>query len=177
MFSLVIATAAALSAARGVLVFSSSRLVDETIAHSRELDAMLRSAAEFVAQSRTAQGRFPSRSEFEAWASELPDRAYSAKYVEYSLGSFPEEVLAKFGPPAGEAFLLTIWRGEWNEYYASWADRSTLSFDRPEYFMFGSRWLDSLAFGTASLVLAWAAFATCTHVAIRDVQGRVGGSL
>lgn len=160
MFSIGIAMAAALCSALGVLVLSSSTLVDETITNSRDIDAALRAAAAFVAQTRGAQGRLPSRSEFEEWAAKQPERPHSAKYVDYTFANFPEEVVTRFGEPSGETFLLSIWRGEWNEYYAAWADCSTLSFDRADYFMLGSRWLDSLAFGTAGLVLAWAAFAT-----------------
>jgi hypothetical protein len=159
LFSIVVGVAAVLSAATGLLEFGSSKLIDDTVQHSHEIDGAFRGAAGFVSAWRRDHGRLPSRSEFEAWASTQQDRAYSPTDIQYIVGSFPEDIVREFGPPADDAYLFTFWRGEWNEYYASWADRSSLSFDPSEYFIFGSKWLDLLAFGAAGAALAGVAFA------------------
>ncbi|OUR97526.1 hypothetical protein A9Q81_12640 [Gammaproteobacteria bacterium 42_54_T18] len=41
--------------------------------------------------------------------------------------------------------LLEVWRGEWSEFYASWARKNTLTFDVADYYITGSWWADTIA--------------------------------
>jgi hypothetical protein len=158
VLSIVLGVAATFSVGLGLIVFSSARNIDETIAHSRQIDVAFREAVNFVRTWRRSEGRLPNSDEFAAWASKLPEEPNSAKDMQYSLNDFPQEVIAKFGRPSGEAYLLTYWRGEWDEYYASWTDTSSLIFDTSKYFMLGSRWLDLFAFCFVGFALVGAAF-------------------
>ena len=57
----------------------------------------------------------PTSDEYAVWASTQPEDVYSAKAVQYSLDDFPQEAITTLDGHC-EAYLLTWWRGEWNEY-------------------------------------------------------------
>ena len=60
-----------------------------------------------------------------------------------------------FGVPPNGAYLLSYWRGEWFEYYASWSQESTLVLDPTEYYIGRNRFLEAglhIAMGAVLLV-------------------------
>jgi hypothetical protein len=155
----VVGVAGLAAAAAGIVVFSSADAIQETLSHSREIQRAFTSAVRFVEVWQKAEGRLPSASEFVTSRSQQADETYGVQHIELSTRDFPSEVTARFGSPPEGGYLLTFWRGEWNEYYASWADRSSLSFDPAAYFFFGSKRRDLFAFGTAAITLGLAALA------------------
>ena len=131
----------------------SGSAVDHTVANSREIGSSLSAAASFVEDFQQTTGRLPSQTEFASWASSQPDRVHD--FMRCETTAFPEGVVKEFGPAPPGSFLLTYWRGEWNEYYASWTGRNTLVFDSSKYYMLGSRIADAVAFILAAGVSAW----------------------
>ncbi len=170
--SLVLGTTALVTAAVGLIVFASAGAIDETIAHSREIERTFTSAVSFVEEWKNARGRLPSASEFVKWRSEQPEQTYGAQSLEFSTRDFPPEVTARFGSATDGGYLLTFWRGEWNEYYASWRGRSSLSFDPAGYFFLGSEWRDLIAFTTAATMLALGAIAIWPRRTSRSIGPR-----
>ena len=70
---------------------------------------------------------------------------------------YSEEVLRRFGPPTGDAYLLTVWRGEWTEYYASWRKLSSITQNRADYYILGSPWAERTLFGLGAVLFLVAA--------------------
>jgi len=149
----VLGTSGVASAIAGFIVFASAAAIDETVSHSQGIDHAFTSAVRFIEDWKKAEGRLPSNSEFVKWRSAQPDQIFGARHVEFSTRDFPTEVTARFGPPTESAYVLTFWRGEWNEYYASWRDRSSLSLDPAAYFFLGGKWRDLMAFTSAAITL------------------------
>jgi hypothetical protein len=76
------------------------------------------------------------------------------------LPPFPAEFQAEYGSPPANAYVLSYWRGEWEEHYISWTKKSTVLLDRSAYFWFGSQLIQVIAMCVIALALAMAAFAT-----------------
>jgi hypothetical protein len=130
---------AAVSAALvAVVLLSSGSSVDHTIENSRRIAATLEAGRVFVDSFLAQHGRLPNPTEFEEWSSVQADEVYGARNLRLSVADFSPELIAEFGPPGNDAYSLSLWRGEWDEHYASWARRTSLIFDRSAYFVFGS---------------------------------------
>jgi hypothetical protein len=112
--------------------------VSGTIGHSRSIEASFQKAIAFVENQKKVNGRLPTLDEFKSWSEKFPDQPFSPKGIRFIESSFPQEAIDKFGSPTSEAYLLAFWRGEWDEYYASWANKSTLQFDPRTYHVLGS---------------------------------------
>lgn len=69
------------------------------------------------------------------------------------IDSFPEEALNKFGAAPDGSFLLVYFSGEWEEYYASWVNRTSLEFNQSKYYALGSKYADGAALMVIALVL------------------------
>lgn len=82
---------------------------EEIIIHNRKIAAAFDAGSDFVERFRQTQGRVPTDTEFHEWASAQPG-----------------------------TYALEYWRGEWFEYYASWARASTLTFAARNYYISGS---------------------------------------
>jgi hypothetical protein len=140
-----------------VILLVSDSGVSETIEHSRQIEASFKEAHAFVNDWQSSHGRLPSVTEFEHWANRQPDHAYGPRGIQISIEAFPQEVLTEFGEPSSGAYLFSLWRGEWTEYDPSWSPFSSLIFDKSQYFILGSAFLDSGAisgFGVLILLLA-----------------------
>jgi hypothetical protein len=139
MLSILLGVVASISMILGVFVgLTADKLASETIAHSRSIEESFQKAIAFVESQKKAIGRLPSLVEYSFWSSQFPDQPFSPKYISLVEGSFPKEVIGNFGTPPLGSYLLVCWRGEWNEYYASWANRSTLQFNQKKYHVSGS---------------------------------------
>ena len=96
------------------------------------------SAASWINDYVDSNGRLPSGSEYETWAASQSEEFYGVQSI-YMLGpssaDFYQEAIDAFGPPpaSSHSYVLATWMGEWNEYYASWAGKSTLN-DSPEFY-------------------------------------------
>lgn len=115
----------------------------QTVEHSKELAQTFQVAASYVTSFKQKTGRLPSNQEFETWAASFPSRPYSSPYgMRLELPPFPNDVVEQFGAPPNDAFLLTYWRGEWEEYYASWVNRTSMQLDKSAYYLLGSKFAD-----------------------------------
>lgn len=123
----------------------SGALIDHTIEKSRIIEASFDQCVAYVEQFRQSQSRLPSTAEFADWASQFPARPYTPHGMRLETSDFSAEVQKEFGAPSPNSYLLVMWRGEWEEYYASWAKRSSLVFDKRKYYAFGNKYVDSAA--------------------------------
>lgn len=135
----------------------SAPLIEETIQHNRLIDASFRRAAEFIEGFRQEHSRLPEQAEFEQWAAGQPASVYSPRYIELHAANFPQEAVDLFGVPPDGGYLLSTWRGEWTEYYASWTGKSSLTFDPSAYYVVGGPVYDATAVIVVFLALAFAA--------------------
>jgi hypothetical protein len=127
--------------------------VQRTIEKSRVIEANFKQAAAFVDAHIQQEGRLPTPKEFERWAERFPSRPYTINGVRLDLPPYPSEFTLKYGQPPEGGYVLSYWRGEWEESYVSWTKQSSLTFDQSAYYMFGSS-LAQAALGVA--------FALCT---------------
>ena len=150
-----IAASAVLLALLAVVWLLSSAGVDKTIRHAREIERSFALASSFVERFKEARGHLPSEAEFSAWADARPDGAHGAKGMRLLIAQrqFPAEVINRFGPSPPGGYIVEMWRGEWFEYFASWADASTLEFDARKFYFSGSALIDGLAILLLSIVL------------------------
>ena len=125
---------------------NSGRLIDHTIQNSRQLLADFKSTASFIEDFRKRRNRLPSEKELGRWGFDNGRLGY-ARIMDPASGNCGNDGVAKLGYPPKGKYLLCIWRGEWMEYYAPWSGRTTLSFDRVEYYTLGSAVKDTLLFG------------------------------
>ena len=128
-----------------ILGFSTGG-VDKTVQHAHEIEKSFALASVFVEGSKKTNGHLPTESEFTAWANTQPDRAYSAKgmHLLTSQNQFPHEVTERFGSSPQDGYIIEMWRGEWFEYFASWANASTLEFDARKFYFSGNSFVDGL---------------------------------
>jgi hypothetical protein len=110
----------------------------KTIQHSQQILADFQKAAAFVDSFKDSKHRLPTQKELDGF--------FGGYKIDLNLElageqDKPEFVTAK---PVG-SYVLSYWRGEWNEYYAGWNKQTTLVFDRNLYFPFHSIALAILA--------------------------------
>ncbi|MCA9642826.1 MAG: hypothetical protein KC492_19150 [Myxococcales bacterium] len=136
------------------IFLASDSGVDRTIEHSRQIEASFKSAHTFVEGWQSEHERLPTTSEFEVWSQSQPDHVYGPRGIRFSTGAFPDEVLEAFGEAPANAYLLSFWRGEWEEYDPSWSTTSSLIFEKSRYFFLDSAAADSTSVaGIGVLVL------------------------
>ena len=143
----------------GLLYALGPDVAETTVEHNRQLEKTFQDAARFVAAYQSQHGQLPSRRVFDTWAAAHPPAPYtSPNGMRLQLDSFPDEAIKKFGVAPPNAFLLVLWRGEWFEYYASWAKRSSLEFEPSKYYALGSKYADGLVVilaAVAILAIGW----------------------
>jgi hypothetical protein len=147
--------AAGLCLALGIALASSVSPVDHTIENSRKIEAAFHSGAEFANAVMASTGRPPTRKQFEAWANSQPKGIYSPADLLLMDRNFPPEVIQQFGVPPPNAYVLSLWRGEWDEYFAGWSAESTLTFDRSAYSLLCSPLADLVAFAVLAFFTAF----------------------
>ncbi len=144
--------------ALGAFIFGfSSGGVEKTIQHAHEIEKSFALASVFVEGFKKTNGHLPTESEFTAWADTQPDRAYSAKGMRLltSQNQFPHEVTERFGSPPQGGYIIEMWRGEWFEYFASWANASTLEFDATKFYFSGNAIVDGLVILALGIVVGF----------------------
>lgn len=112
---------------------SQNQIIERTIQNSREIESLFKTATNFVDEFRDKHKTYPNNDHFREWSNAFPELVRSPRYLNYFTNDFPDEAIDIFGTPSGNSFLFQYWRGGWNEYYASWVNLSTLSFDREDY--------------------------------------------
>ena len=132
--------------------------VQHTIESSRKIEANFKQAASYVDSHVAQEGRLPTPKEFEAWAKGFPSEVHSINNISLDLPPYGTEFTETHGTPPKGGYVLSYWRGEWEESYVSWTKKSSLVFDQSAYFMFGSS-LAQTALGVAfSLLMGFVAF-------------------
>jgi len=111
--------------------------VKETIKHSREIEVALNTASRFVEEFKQQNNRLPTSAEFTNWTSTFPRRPNTPNGIQILVRPFPSEIEEKYSPAPPRAYVLTYWRGEWDEVYISWTKRSSLVFDESKYYLLG----------------------------------------
>ena len=122
------ALGAVLLGAVTVLLFVGMLLsVPDTLKHDQEINSAFSRTASWVEEFNSNKGRLPSKAELEGWYA-AQDRSFWLKSIELisNPAHFPDETIKTFGAAPTGGYLLGLWRGEWNEYYASWTKTSTI---------------------------------------------------
>lgn len=133
--------------------YPSEDLVQDTIQRSRKIEQAFERVVEFIEDFRMRNESLPTQEEYMAWAEVQEELHYHPRFIEYHTSNFPKEAIEEFGPPKQDDYLLDLWRGDWSEYYSSWAMRSSVTFDESDYYFTGSYLLDTFSFFVAAFVL------------------------
>jgi len=137
-------------------VLSWSGGVERTVSNAHEIGRAFGQASAFVDSFFKSHSRLPTESEFSAWAVTQTESVHSAKNFQFitSPSQYPPELAQRFGPPSPNSYLLRYWRGEWFEYYASWAKASTLELNPKNFYLLGSSVADGIALLALGLLVA-----------------------
>jgi hypothetical protein len=135
----------------GIIVnLLSENAIKHTLVNSRKIEVVFKVSSSFIENYQNTSEKLPPENVFNKWALSQPIKGNN---IRYSINNFSEEAIKRFGEPKEEvAYLLSLWRGEWNEYYASWADQSTLKFDERDYYILNSRWAGYVLTGCISII-------------------------
>lgn len=129
--------------------------VQHTIEHSRQIDAAFVQAAKYVDENVRATGAPPSPDDFERWAGASPSQLYGVNGMRLDLPPYSHGFTSEHGHPPNNGYVLSYWRGEWEETYVSWTKKSSLTFEPSSYYLFGSAVAQSLFCLLASAVLVF----------------------
>jgi hypothetical protein len=115
----------------------------ETNKHGAEIDNAFMSVADYANETVGRTGRFPADADwivFRASAAAQKNRRISGIRFHPNDNSLQFLALAKHfeSTPKSDSYVLALWRGEWNEYYASWESKSTVPSPLKMYLHFGS---------------------------------------
>ena len=141
-----------------MLSFMDGSSLDHTIEKNHHIEKSFKQSAEFVQNFLENNMRLPSQSEFDEWTTTQKQNDSFVEGMQLISSNYSDEAIEKFGTPKAGAYLLAIWRGEWYEYYASWTDTNSLSFNKKDYYMLGYWWADALlilGIGVTLLLLCW----------------------
>jgi hypothetical protein len=125
----------------GYSAFTGSASIERTIARSREIEAHLVETAKYLEAYSSKFGRLPSDQEAEVWKRQAPDSALRGA-TWWSGPPFESEAVERLGAPQPahvNPYVISYWRGEWREYYASWNGKTSLTFESSSYYALGSR--------------------------------------
>lgn len=142
------AVATAVLAFAGALYFAAGLvLIPHTVENGREIEKAFSAASSWVDSFNQIRGHLPSSEEFAAWTSSQPDNAFKDMRLLAKQPEFPSQVIKSFGQPAANSYVLETWRGEWFEYFASWAHASTVD---GALSLYGSTVIITIAFFAAA---------------------------
>jgi len=148
-------SAVVLAAVAAILFLGMLRSVPDTLKHDKEIDQAFLRANAWVGNYKSSEGRFPSKDELAAWSATQP-QSFWLKSIELidTPDYFPNEAIKAFGQAPSGGYLLGLWRGEWNEYFASWTKTSTIS-DTKNVVLFVAQWLAILGLLFALSFFLW----------------------
>ena len=138
--------------------FTSTELTEYGFEKSKKIDEIFAYTADKVLTFQKQNNRRPYQKEFSDWNAELSEFGLYGRIMVYYPSNYPEESLKELGPPTKTGFVLGVWRGEWWEYYASWAQESTLPKSLSDYYATGSRLKDTVLFACVGLILVCFSF-------------------
>ena len=132
--------------------------VQHTIESSRKIEANFKQAAAYVDSHVAQEGRLPTPKEFEAWTEGFPSKGHSINDIRLVLPPYGSAFTESHGAAPKAGYILTLWRGEWEESYVSWTKKSSLVFDQSAYYMLGSSLTQTAVGGIFSLLMGFVAF-------------------
>lgn len=135
----------------------SGEIIETTIQHSREIEASFQKVVAFIERFQQANSRLPDGIEFKNWGNRQSPSADSPYGMELHTVEFPKEAIEELGTPPEHSYLLSLWRGEWEEYYASWTGESSLIFAASAYYILGSPMSDTTGVIVVFVILCFAA--------------------
>jgi len=149
-----------LSCFAGLLTYwsTSSNQVQQTIANSKLIDASFKEARAYIDAHLRRNGYLPSKEQFDNWASSFPPKPYTPNGIQLDLPPYTQDFIVKHGNPPENGYVLSYWRGEWEESYISWSNRSSLVFSESDYFIFGGPKAQAILGASFVLALAIIAF-------------------
>jgi hypothetical protein len=114
----------------GLLAITLISTLPHEVSRSSTLIESFSLAASWIDDFEKVNSRLPSTDEYSLWAASKPEHVYGVQSVELlspSSSDFYREAIAALGEPnTGNSYVLAIWTGDQNEYYASWANKSTV---------------------------------------------------
>lgn len=134
--------------------------LDSTLQSSHTIETKFHRVSAFVDVYRRQNGQYPSIAEIERWSDRQGLGAYFVTVIDPSINDMQtccDDAPKTLGIPPKGSYLLSIWRGEWNEYYAPWSGKSTLTFDKNDYAFSGNLYLDIAIACLSTIALAIAA--------------------
>lgn len=131
--------------------------IDHTIENSSRLERRFGTVADAMEGFRKSHGRLPDAKELGAVLPSASSGSYEVMVAPSGFDQCDRDA-TKYGQLAGSNYVLIAWRGEWWECYAPTRHMSTLLLEPAAYTMFGTVWLDTVAFLTFAAVCMLAAF-------------------
>ena len=139
--------------------FASSDIIQHTIEVNCSIESAFLESVSFVENFKNSNSRLPSETEFSTWTSSLPNRhVVIMENMRIKTSHFLKESISQFGTPTENEYLLYYWNGEDEEYYASWAHRSTLLLKESDFYIFGSPNTHGTLFLAISALLFYGAY-------------------
>ena len=123
---------------------AADRGIAGTIEKSRQIDQAFQKAAAYIDGVNQKEGHLPGQDAFKKWQEANGQGTPFLAQLRLVTDHFPKAVVEEFGSPGKNAYLLSLWRGEWSEYYISWKQKTTLVMDPKAYHILGSGIKDGL---------------------------------
>ena len=115
--------------------------VDHFVKIDNDNYAAIQAADEYVSSFKSKYSRAPSRNDFSLW---VGGRSYTGRGdLDYYNEEFSEELIAVYGPPPEDGYVLSILAGSVQASYPSWSksDKHAYIFES-NLWSNGSRWAD-----------------------------------
>ena len=132
--------------------FYSSNLASDSLSKSKKIENIFSYASEKINKYHSEHEHYPTQETFKSWESELSVFGLYGEILEYKTSEYPKELIKFFDVPVQPSYALIVWRGEWNEYYASWANKSSLPKKINDYYFTGYKIGDFIFTSILSLI-------------------------
>ena len=129
-----------------LLALSQKIAVQNTLKHNQEIQNIFDKTAKHI----NSLEKLPTHQELQDWINSQNNPSIAFQFLQYEQHNNNFEFNKKI--PKNE-YVLSLWRGEWNEYYYSWKDKkSTVPSDESVYYMTGYIIGDFLVFFLIGLI-------------------------
>ena len=107
--------AAAAATLIAIILTLSIGMVPHTVSNGSEIESAFLQAKEYVEKNIKSTGRAPTKSEFYKWRSDKGRWISRIDIEKPPTGNV--ELQKQFGKLPAETYVLSVWRGEWSEYF------------------------------------------------------------
>ena len=129
-----------------LLALSQKIAVQSTLKHNQEIQRIFDKTAKYI----NSLEKLPTHQELQNWINDQNDTSIAFNYLQYETNN--DNFSSTMKIPKNE-YVLSLWRGEWNEYYYSWKNKkSTVPSDESVYYLTGYVIGDFLIFFLIGLV-------------------------